>query len=123
MSFEAVLHKMVDDCAGAIGIALMGRDGIPVAEANGPAAEPESGETIAAAGVEFGRILEEIAKASDALDGGRVSETLIGLERFWLLFRAVDDDLFLVVALGADGNLGKARFRVRRYLSDLLAEL
>lgn len=123
MSFEAVLQEMIDDCAGAIGIALMGSDGIPVAEATGPDGGTESRETIAAAGIEFGRILEEIAKTSDALDGGRLSETLVGLERFWLLFRAVDEDLFLVMALDADGNLGKARFRVRRYLADLQAEL
>ena len=32
MNFEETLQDMVRDCPGAIGIALMGSDGIPVAQ-------------------------------------------------------------------------------------------
>lgn len=118
MSFEATLQKMVADCPGAIGIALMGSDGIPVAEcaAAEPAGDPSEA---AAAGVEFGRILDEIRKASDALGGGRLDEAIVALARFTLVFRAVDDELFLVVALAPGGNLGKARFLLRRHLLEL----
>ena len=124
MSFEPTLQKMIDGCSGAIGIALMGSDGIAVAEFQ--AQNPDLGVLdgdVSAAGIEFGRILDEMRKASDALNGGRLDEVVVGLARFTLLFRAVDDELFLVVALAEGGNLGKARFLMRRHLLELREQL
>jgi len=124
MSFEPTLQKMIDGCSGAIGIALMGSDGIAVAELQAP--DPDlsvlDGE-VGAAGIEFGRILDEVRKASDALSGGRLEEVVVGLARFTLVFRAVDDELFLVVALAVGGNLGTARFLMRRHLLELREQL
>jgi predicted regulator of Ras-like GTPase activity (Roadblock/LC7/MglB family) len=124
MSFEPTLQKMIDGCSGAIGIALMGSDGIAVAEFQ--AQNPDLGVLdgdVSAAGIEFGRILDEMRKASDALNGGRLEEVVVGLARFTLLFRSVDDELFLVVALAEGGNLGKARFLMRRHLLELREQL
>jgi predicted regulator of Ras-like GTPase activity (Roadblock/LC7/MglB family) len=124
MSFEPTLQKMIDGCSGAIGIALMGSDGIAVAEfqAQNPDLGVLDGE-VSAAGIEFGRILDEMRKASDALNGGRLEEVVVGLARFTLLFRSIDDELFLVVALAEGGNLGKARFLIRRHLLELREQL
>lgn len=121
MSFEPTLQKMIDACPGALGIALMGSDGIAVAEV--AALGGETSEMVGGAGVEFGRILEEVRKASDALAAGRLDEVVIGLARCTLLFRPVDAELFLVVALAAGGNLGKARFLMRRHLLELREQL
>ena len=124
MSFEPTLQKMIDGCSGAIGIALMGSDGIAVSEFQ--ARDPDLGVLdgeVSAAGIEFGRILDEVRKASDALNGGRLDEVVVGLARFTLLFRAVDDELFLVVALAEGGNLGKARILMRRHLLELREQL
>ena len=124
MNFEPILRQMIDGVPGALGIALMGSDGIPSAESYAPdaSAAPSDGE-VGAAGVEFGRILDEVRKASDAIAGGRLDEMVIGLARFWLLFRVVDEELFLVAALEPRGNLGKARFLMRRHLLALQREL
>jgi predicted regulator of Ras-like GTPase activity (Roadblock/LC7/MglB family) len=121
MSFEPTLQKMIDGCPGALGIALMGADGIPVAEV--AASGGEGSEMVGAAGVEFGRILDEVRKAADALATGRLEEVVVGLARCTLVFRTVDDELFLVVALAQGGNLGKARFLVRRHLLELREQL
>ena len=124
MSFAALLQKIVDECGGGIGAALMGNDGIPIEQmitsslVGGPLSED-----IGTAGVEFGRILQEIRKASDAIAGGAVAETVISLARFTLIFRTVDDDTFLVVVLQPDGNLGKARYLIRRTLVAIRREL
>ncbi len=127
MSFEPTLQKMVDGCPGAIGIALMGSDGIPVAQlqlgADDSGEAGELGEDVGAAGVEFGRILDEMRKAADALSAGRLNEAVVGLSRYWLLFRAVDDELFVVLALLPDANVGKARFLIRRHLLELQEQL
>jgi predicted regulator of Ras-like GTPase activity (Roadblock/LC7/MglB family) len=119
MSFEPTLQKMIDGVGGALGAALMGADGIPVAEVGAG----EGNELVGGAGVEFGRILDEVRKGADALGAGRLDELVITLARCTLVFRSVDDELFLVVALAPDGNLGKARFQVRRHLLDLREQL
>jgi len=117
MSFASLLREIVEGCGGGIGAALMGTDGIPIEEVvASPAPEGPLAEDIAIAGVEFGRILDDIRKASDSLAGGAVKETVVLLSRFTLVFRPVDEDIFLVLVLAPDGNLGKARYLIRRQL-------
>ncbi len=125
MSFETILRTIVDECGGGIAAALMGNDGIPITEvtATKAGAEERLTEDIGTAGAEFGRILVDITKASDSLGGGVVKETTVVLSRFILIFRNVDDDTFLVVAIAPDGNLGKARYLIRRQLPVLRQEL
>ena len=129
MSFTSALRSIVDESGGGIGAALMGSDGIAIDQVE--ASEPgvslggEGGlaDEISALGVEFGRILEEARKAADSLNGGAVEEACLRMARFWVLLRSVDPETFLVVVLAPDGNLGKARFLMRRHLADLRAHL
>ncbi len=117
MSFTGLLREIVEGCGGGIGAVLMGTDGIPIEQVvMAPVPEGPLAEDLATAGVEFGRILDDIRKASDALSGGAVREAVVVLARFTLLFRMVDEDVFLVLVLGADGNIGKARYLIRRHL-------
>jgi len=124
MSFSSILRSIVDGCGGGLGAALMGNDGIAIDQVTAAASpSPSGGEDVSAAGIEFGRILEEIRKASDALSGGAVAEVVVSLARFHLVLRVVDDETFLVLALAPDGNLGKARYLIRRHLLALREEL
>jgi predicted regulator of Ras-like GTPase activity (Roadblock/LC7/MglB family) len=129
MSFTSALRSIVDESGGGIGAALMGSDGIAIdqVEASAPpvtlGGEGGLADEIAALGVEFGRILEEARKAADSLNGGAVEEACLRMARFWVLLRSVDPETFLVVVLAPDGNLGKARFLMRRHLADLRAHL
>ena len=117
MSFAGLLREIVEGCGGGIGAVLMGSDGIPIEQVVvGPIPQGPLADDLATAGVEFGRILDDIRKASDALSGGGVRETLVVLDRFTLLFRTVDGDIFLVVVLAPDANIGKARYLIRRQL-------
>ena len=124
MSFGSILRTIVDDCGGGIGAVLMGADGIPIEQVvtdvvpDGPLSED-----IGTAGVEFSRILDEIVKAADALEGGSVLETVIALTRFSLIFRQVDEETYLAVVVAPDGNLGKARYLIRRHLLAIRQEL
>lgn len=127
MSFESILREILSECGGGLGIALMGTDGIPIAQINaqleGGVPNP-LGDDIGTAGVEFARILSEIQKASDALNAGAMMETIINLTAFQLLFRCVEEDVILVLALAHQGgNPGKARYLIRRHLVALRQEL
>ena len=124
MSFGSILKTIVENCGGGVGAALMGSDGIPIDQvmADGEAARTLE-EEFSAAGVEFGRILDEIRKVSDALGGGALRETVVTLARFSLVFQIVDEEFFLVLALLPDGNLGKARYLMRRHTPALREQL
>jgi predicted regulator of Ras-like GTPase activity (Roadblock/LC7/MglB family) len=126
MTFEAMLQTIVDECGGGFSAALMGLDGIAVAQvtaSSGRDREDPLGGDATFAGIEFGRILGDMTKASDALDAGPLRESVISLARVQLVFHTVDDDLVLVLALRPDGNLGKARYLIRRNLPAIRAAL
>ena len=126
MSFEKILQTIVDECGGGRSVALMDLDGITVAEARATAGvdadDPLAGD-VTIAGVEFGRIFAELTKASDSLGTGSVRESVFSLARATLIFHMVDDDLVLALSLRPDGNLGKARYLIRRNLAGIRAEL
>ena len=70
MIFDAILDEIVNGCGGGIAAALMGNDGISIAEVVSDR-EADARESLGrgdrnVAGAEFGRILAEIGKASDA---------------------------------------------------------
>ena len=124
MSFENVLQKIIDGCSDAIGVALMGNHGIPIVHVRAQnAAESQLGDDLSSVGAEFGRILGDIHKASDSLGGGLMNEVVIRLSRFTLLFREVADDVVLLLAIGPEGNIGKARFLLRRFEREIRDEL
>ena len=122
MSFEGILQQIVEECGGGTAIALIGLDGIPIVNVARPEAEgdPLSDEM---AGVELSRVLGEVRKASATLGGGAVDQITIRLASFTLTVAEVDEDVFLVLAQGPDGNLGKARYLIRRHMLALRGEL
>jgi predicted regulator of Ras-like GTPase activity (Roadblock/LC7/MglB family) len=124
MSFRTILRSIVEECGGGLGAVLMGADGIPIEEyVTDRIPEGPLQEDIGSAGVEFSRILEEIRKAADALGGGALHETVVSLAGMSLVFRPIDGETFLAVVLATDGNLGKARYLIRRHLLAIRQEL
>jgi predicted regulator of Ras-like GTPase activity (Roadblock/LC7/MglB family) len=126
MSFEEILQSIVDESGGGCAAALMGLDGVAIATASpsaGVAADDPLEGDVTNAGIEFGRILGEMTKASDSLGTGPLRESVVSLARVTLIFHAVDDELILALALRPDGNLGKARYLIRRNLPGIRAEL
>ncbi len=124
MSFETILQEILSDCPGAMALALMESDGIAIARAQAETGTGDSiGGDIGAAGVEFSRIIGDIAKAASSLGGGAVRETVVTLERMTLIFHHVEDDILVVCALSPEANLGKARYLIRRSILAIRQEL
>lgn len=122
MSFERILREIVAGC-DALGAALMGADGIPIAQEVAATAGEADSDALGVLGVEFGRLLDETRKAADSVEAGSVDELTTRMGRYAVVARAVDEETFLVVALAPEGNLGKARFLVRRHLPHLREQL
>jgi predicted regulator of Ras-like GTPase activity (Roadblock/LC7/MglB family) len=119
MSFDEILRGIVSQCPGCIGVALMGSDGISIAEAGGAG----EGEEVTLLGVEFGRVLDEARKVASTVGGGELEELVIAMARTQVVMRAVDRDTLFVLALDPTGNLGKARYLLRRHALDVREQL
>ena len=122
MSFESILTEVLNECPGALGAALMGSDGVPIAEVAAPA-HPDAGDEVGLLGIEFGRVLDEARKAADAASAGGVLELAVQTERFHVLIQAIDRDTVLVLALAHDANVGKGRYLMRRHQLSIREEL
>ena len=124
MSFESALREIVDGCGGGVAAALMGIDGMPIEQVNASDVDLAGlVEDVAVAGIEFGRILDEVRKASDSLAGGPARECFFALQRFSIIVHQVDEDNFVALVLAPDGNLGKARYLLRRHMIAIREEL
>ena len=128
MSFESILNEIVAGCPGCYGAALMGVDGIPIAQVGAEPganldADVDAEEIVSVMGVEFGRILEETRKASDSVEAGALDELFVKMGRYQLAIRSVDAEMFLVMVLTSDANAAKGRYLMRRYLGDIREEL
>jgi predicted regulator of Ras-like GTPase activity (Roadblock/LC7/MglB family) len=113
MSFESVLKAIVEECPGAVGAALMGSDGIAIAQVGARGAD--DGDEVGVLAVEFGRILDEARKAADAAGAGTAQELSVRTERYHVTLHALDAETFLVLALSPHGNVGKGRYLLRRH--------
>jgi predicted regulator of Ras-like GTPase activity (Roadblock/LC7/MglB family) len=122
MTFGEILQRLVEDTPGALAAVLMGSDGIPIDDYRAAGARID----LPALAVEFQRVLEEARKTSSALYGdarGRLAELILNTSENQLLFREVDAEYFVVIALEPTGSLGKARYLMRSLLRDLQREL
>lgn len=119
MSFENLLKKIVDPCAGTLGAALMGSDGIPIAQVPGPGAADSAEEQVSVLAVELGRILSECQKLADSTGSGPPEELTLRMERVGAIVSRVDDENYLVVVFGPEANAGRVRFGMRRHLFEL----
>jgi predicted regulator of Ras-like GTPase activity (Roadblock/LC7/MglB family) len=122
MSFESVLQAIVADCPGALGAALMGSDGIAIAQVAAPGAFVSADE-VGVLGVEFGRIFDEARKAGDAAGAGSALELSVRSERLYVVLQALDRETYLVLALAPEGNVGKGRYLMRRHQLALREQL
>jgi len=116
VSFETILEQIVADGSGVLGAALVGRDGLIIGQAKGQAMPEDSRSEwdMATLGVELGRTFGGLATTSDELGAGAAAELMIRLERLTLMGSRIDEEILLILGLSPDGNIGKARYLMRR---------
>jgi len=111
MDFEDILEELVTVAPGAAAATLMGMDGIPLAcfPANRDGNDT-GGSDIEPLGVEYGKILGEIIKASEVLRLGKLRDVTLNLEDVVVLMRLVTPEYFIALLLDNAAMVGKARF-------------
>ena len=116
MSFETILEQIVADGPGVWAAALVADDGLVIGQAKG-AEMPRDGDSdwdMAAVGVEMGRVFDGLSTNTGEWGAGGPAELMIRLEGLTVLGSRVDEEVLLVLGLAPDGNIGKARYLMRR---------
>jgi predicted regulator of Ras-like GTPase activity (Roadblock/LC7/MglB family) len=119
MPFRDILEHMVESVGGGIGAVIMGYDGIPIDEY----IVPEADFDVQLLCVEYSNLIKEIRKAVEVLKTGIMEEIAINTDVSRVLMRVINDDYFLVLVLKHDGNFGKGRFYLKKYVPRLRTEL
>ena len=110
MSFQDILKGTVDSIKGGVAGTIMARDGIAIQNyvKDGSACDMDS------LGVEYARILEEAKKVSSSLKLGDVEEMTVSAKDSTIVMRLINKDYFIAIVFGAGGNLGKAKYFLKR---------
>jgi predicted regulator of Ras-like GTPase activity (Roadblock/LC7/MglB family) len=117
--FKETLQRLIDRTEGATGALIMGTDGIAVEKV---LLEEARAANLDVAAAEFTSLLRGARRVGEDTGIGAVQELIVGFEDMRVLIRAFNRDYFAVLALREDGNLGRARFELRKVELDLARE-
>ena len=109
--FKETLENIIERTEGSLGALIMGIDGIAVERLLKDAGQ-EANLDIAAA--EFTSLVRNSQKAGKDTGLGELRELMISLESAVLIMRLLGRDYFVVLAIAPEGNLGRARFELRK---------
>ena len=109
--FKEMLESIIERTEGSLGALIMGTDGIAVEKVLGEAGA-DANLDIAAA--EFTSIVRGAQRAGNDTGLGSVRELVVSLENSILIMRLLSKDYFVVLAMSAEGNLGRGRFELRK---------
>ena len=118
--FREILGRVLQDTPGAVGITLMGFDGIAIdsCEADDPGIVSPS-----AAAIELGAIASQLKTVAVGLGAGDVREVTVHTGELITVLRPVTEEYFLALSLLPHGNTGKGRYLMRIASPKLAAEL
>jgi len=109
--FKEILETIIERTEGSLGALIMGIDGIAV-ERSLKQAGQEANLDVAAA--EFTSLVRNAQRAGKDTGLGNLHELVVSLENAVVLMRLLGRDYFVVLAINPDGNLGRARFELRK---------
>ena len=119
MSFQVILKNLIDSVKGGYAGTIMGLDGIPVQDyvSEGAGCDLES------LGVEYGKIVGEIKKASAVLNLGDVEEVVISSHGMKVILRLATPEYFIALVLAPESNSGRARYLLKKTAKEVQKEL
>jgi len=106
VNFEEPMQRLMDDCPGAQGAAIVGPDGIPVV------VTPREG-SLETLGVELAGILRDLAKAAREFQHGRLEQCSVFAEDAIIILTTINAGYFLILVMSRDSLAGKGRFQSR----------
>lgn len=114
------LKRIVDETPGAVGVILMGFDGIAVMQHMNEAFGERDLESIA---MEMSFRFMELRKAAEALDLGPISDITVKAKSGTILCRVLSDEYFVCALLDDAAHFGKGRWILRSAAASLTEDL
>lgn len=109
--FKEMLESIVERTEGSLGALIMGTDGIAVEKVLGEAGMDANLDVAAA---EFTSLVRSAQRAGVDTGLGGLRELVVSLESALMVMRLLSRDYFVVLAMNSQGNLGRARFELRK---------
>ena len=109
--FKEMLDSILDHTEGSLGALIMGTDGIAVEKVLGEAGVDANLDVAAA---EFTTLVRSAQRAGNDTGLGGLRELVVSLESAVMVMRLLNRDYFVVLALNSHGNIGRARFELRK---------
>jgi predicted regulator of Ras-like GTPase activity (Roadblock/LC7/MglB family) len=112
VELENVLEELELELSDFCAAAVVGLDGLSIAEVSA-----DGDMDITEVSAEFASVINSLAKTSLSINAGSVTSTLESTAKYHFLTQMVDDyPYFLVVVIGSNGNIGKARYMMNRVM-------
>jgi predicted regulator of Ras-like GTPase activity (Roadblock/LC7/MglB family) len=111
LSFSDTLGGLAKRIEGAVAAIILGIDGIPI-ERYTTTLEP--GLDIEMIATELTTLLRRGMHTATDTALGDLREMVIGTERLTILLRPITSDYFLMLAVLPGGNVGRARYELRK---------
>ena len=118
--FRQLLENVIERTEGSLGALIMGTDGIAVEKVFGEEGK-EANLDVAAA--EFTSLVRSAMRSGKDLDLGELREIVVSMGGATFLMRLFSRDYFVALAMRPDGNLGRARYELRKAELKLATEL
>lgn len=119
MSLRDILSAVAQRVEGCRAVVVMASDGIPIDEV----VVDREGLDLQLLTVEYATILKEVKRVIELLGAGSAEELCVTCDRLTIVVRVLSAELFVVLVLNRDGNLGKGRYLLRMAADELLREL
>src|SRR5512133_453114 len=119
MSLRDTLRDIVENVDGAIAVMIMAYDGIPVDEVSSEQTEFD----MQLLSVEYATVLKEIRRSVEVIKAGDMEEVSITTNQTCVAIRVLNEELFIVLIMKRDCNLGKGRYLLRLRSHELAEEL
>jgi predicted regulator of Ras-like GTPase activity (Roadblock/LC7/MglB family) len=112
MIFSALLKQILERVEGAVGAMIVGLDGIAIEqELSDPTANDGRLSMIAAS---YATLLRNSMRTSFDAGVGSLQEMTVTSENMTLVIKLINPEYFLLISLKSTGNLGRARFELRK---------
>ena len=109
--FKNALNQIVERTEGSVAALIMGLDGIEVEKVFKPEAK-EANFDVAIA--EFSSLVRTVLRIGDDTGMGQTREFFVAYDNATFIARLFNREYFVVLALNAEGNIGRGRFELHK---------
>lgn len=119
MPLRDTLTGIVNNVEGGLAAIIMAYDGIPIDEAVVVQTEFD----LQSLSVEYATLIKDIRRTVEVLKVGDLEEVSITTGQVCVIIRVLSEELFVVLIMAKDGNVGMGRYQLRIKSAEMAQEL